>query len=666
MWKKILLIFFAAILIFAFAACNEEPAPEILDNSGETGGGEGNEEPKDETVLDISANDFVIIFPEQNRKHENIAKDFKSQLKSLTGVDLPVKGESAKKAEHEIQFGALKSRDEAKNILRRLDLKVTDISAAYSISVDGNVIIVTATSNTALEMAKDELLTYIQDGKLVLSRDFEKSYIVYQNGEETVKLDTAAFEANTSLISIAVGAEKLVGFSMDTKNYSAVFPSTSSYPEIYAVSLNPKASVSVTAPEDNGGTAKITVKSENGTSEDVYTLKFDFADSTEVVSEIVNKNAVDGVVSFIFDDGDKQTADIISSRLLPKYDSVVLSYALITNTLATTDGTKDAAGNYKLTPVPYKSYNSLSDSVFAGTYQYNYEFWLDAVAVRKGIELISHSYSHDGPLIVENPYLELKLSQETLQRFCNQRAYTYVNPGVGVYAQDETYNDLRVNSGIYIGARGGSATLTTAPWLRQNYENRYMIGALATMRSQYLDKDGKPTTDASATKEGCLAEGISKWTDYIDSAVSENSLATFCIHTVVPKDMPRINGEGKWDIYEEQLDALFAHAEKLSDEGKLWIANYTDAQLYYNQWASAVLKTTVKKDSSVTLSLTIPEDEENRELYTMEMTVKVPIPTTWESAVSGESTYEIVKCDDGTQFVYVNIAPNTELTLTEN
>ncbi len=660
MIKRILLLILSFALVFSFASCNEEKPDQ---NQGQVNNPPGGDNGANEDSYDLSALDFTIIYPELERKHKNIAESFKEEFKTLTGKDLPIQNNKFTKSEYEIQFGKLTDRDESKSVLNKLKTMVISETSAYSICVKDKAVVVTATSNDSLKLAAEELLSYVKDGKLILKKDFEKTYVIYENGNETIKFDETSFASDTTIISISINSKKLKDFRPDVEKYSLVFPSVENYPKVSYEALNPLTEVNVVQAKDNNGTAEIRLKSQDGTKVLVYTFDFTYAETAKGVSEIVNKNAADGVVTFVFDDGYKRTADVITSNLLDKYDSVVLSYAIVTNNLADILG-EGKSGKYNIKPNDYTEYNQLQNSKFDSVYQYEYEFWLDALAAREGIELISHSHTHDGPSIVADPLLELKASQQILRDLCLQNALTYVNPGVGDYGKDPTYVDLRVNSGIYIGARGSGEKATTAPWLRESYMNRYSTYALAV--NQYgtkLDSNGNPTTNASSSRDDCLAAGISRWTDHIENAMNSDGWACFCIHNVIPAGE---TSTSKWHIYEEQLDALFAYSQGKSEEGKLWIANYTEAQMYYNQWASAEIETVVESDESVAVTLTIPQDEPNRELYTAEMTVKVSVPINWTGAKYGSLICDVNENKDGTKFIYANITPGETIIITSN
>ena len=50
----------------------------------------------------------------------------------------------------------------------------------------------------------------------------------------------------------------------------------------------------------------------------------------------------------------------------------------------------------------------------------------------------------------------------------------------------------------------------------------------------------------------------------------------------------------------------------------------------------------------------------------MPLTVKIAVPATWDSASVGENTYQVRYNDDGSAFVYVDIAPETTVVVRGN
>ncbi len=653
------------MFVFSLMSCNDDTPPDNGETDAENNGGVGNEGAENSTpsnVLDILALDFSIIYNEYEPSEKKLAEEIRDIIKEKTGVTLKVKSHTQKPSDYEIQFGTVNARDEVRAVLKLLDGCVRADSVAYSVAVKENKIVVTGTNYSAIKLAMAEFLKLIDGKKLEIAKDYEKSFVVFKDLGEEVFIPLSSFSSDINLTEIRISDYKLSDFSTNKKAYLATFPSTENYPIVSAQALNGGAKLTILQAENNEGVAKITVKSEDGTKECIYTVKFTHAENANISSKIVNKNGASGVVSFVFDDGAEKTADILMSNLLPKYNDVNVSFGIITNQLAAVFGTKD---EYAFTPVENDYNTYISGSVFTGKrYKYNYEFWKDVIKGGRA-ELISHSHTHDGPTMVLDPYKELKASQLILKELCGEDALTYVNPGVGDYGKDENYNNLRVNSGIYLGARAGGGAFATAEWLKSDFKNRFSIPALAVnYYGTAKDENGEVTTDVNASYEDCIAQGIPVWKDHIALAVEGGGWTSFCFHNII---LDSERSGAKWYVYESQVDKLFAYAQELSDDGKLWIASFTDAQIYYNQWSSSVVNTTVVGDDSVTVSIT---DSEDNSVCHMEMTVKVPVPKSWIEAkfdYNGNSgNLTVHENDDGTKYVYVNIIPDvSSLTLTE-
>ena len=132
---------------------------------------------------------------------------------------------------------------------------------------------------------------------------------------------------------------------------------------------------------------------------------------------------------------------------------------------------------------------------------------------------------------------------------------------------------------------------------------------------------------------------------------------SYCIHNILSPSA----ADGNY-ILEEHAERLFAQASGYGDD--IWIANYTEATKYYHEWSSATVTGSYDAASNtVGVSLT---DNERDDIYDMPLTVKVNVPGTWSSATVGGESLEIRKNSDGGSFVYVNIAPETTVTIVGN
>ncbi len=669
--KRIICVLVVLSMMLSFNACgggnnDKKPCTEHIDsdNDGkcdecnETLKSEDNGDDGDETpgMISITDLDYKIVCESSNLYEMSIAEDLVKDIKDKTGKALEIINKSeAEDAEFKILFGRLTSIDESKSVYEKIKIEVTSETSAFSITYAAeNVLVVTATNNSALELAADKLLTYIKDGKLLISETLKDSNVVvtYSDGAKLVPFSELA--SATLISSVRVSGKKIDGLESDADSYSLTFPATSAYPSVSAKAINELATVTVVQAADNNGMATITVTSADLESEKVYTIDFTFAETVELDSSVVNKDGRDGVVTFVFDDGDKHTADILLSNLLPKYDDVRATFGLITKYLAGYQD--DGNGLFTLSPTAY-SLDPVENSYFEDKYYtYNYEFWIDVLAYRDGMEILSHGHDHEHVTMQNDPVLELRASRQIIKELLGIDTYAYVLPfGTGpANTSNPLYNeyfDILIED--YIGARGTQNEIVTWEWFK-NIKNRLEIPAKAVQR---FNTNSAILTDEGSSFEECIAAGISNWTDHIDEAIKKGGWAGFCLHTITEDGDP---APSKWDIYESQADELFKYAQNLSDQGRLWIATYTEAQIYYNEWSTANIKTILESDKKITVTLT--DEEKNNEIYNMPLTIKVSIPLSWTTAsfeYQGNTGELVIHEDqDGGKFVYVNAVPD--------
>ena len=148
------------------------------------------------------------------------------------------------------------------------------------------------------------------------------------------------------------------------------------------------------------------------------------------------------------------------------------------------------------------------------------------------------------------------------------------------------------------------------------------------------------------------------WKNHIDAALAaDGGWASFCIHAMT-EDINE-EGQGAHKITWEQAEALFRYAVEKGDD--LWIATQTDATMYYHQWStSTVTHAYNAAENSISVSLT---DGERDDLYTMALTVKVAVPGNWTAATVNGKPLTIRTDADGSQFVYVDVAPETTVSV---
>lgn len=685
--KRILYLLLALTLtLFVFVGCKGEkkdPGPETP-----------SEPTEDEGKIDVFGLDYVLVYNSFAKEDAKVAEDFVEKLDEKIGKELEVI-DFSEDAEYEIQFGILTNREESSALYTSISAYKTADMDAYAVKIVDNTIVVTATSAEGLRIASEKLLTYASGKKLLIPNDLELGYIYSAEKYEGGVTEEYAFnslDSNAYLSSVKVKGSKISGFDPSKTDLVAFYSAAESYPQITATSYSKSATVSIIQAYDNNGIAKITVKSKDGTGEMVYSIDFEYGNNMATTAEIVNKDGRDGSVFFVFDDGFQDTADLIATNILPKYDAIRLSYALNTSKIASLtlspDGyewVKDSSGKYVITPKK-NTYNSkIEGSIYNSTdFEYVYDFW-KSIAERDGVELLSHSHTHsewgmEDYATVEggkvkypngNVTKELAASQQIIRDLCGDDSLVYIKPGVGnCTGNDATYyHDLIAKCGVYIGARGTGANAWNVAAAVNKFslfgtekQNFHIDSYAVKHHSTQKNPDGSNTftTVEDSTNEECIAAGISVWEEFIDAAITDGGMTGFCIHSVVPDNSDTTS---KWRIYESQLNALFAYAQKLSDEGKLWIPTITEATKYYTEWSSAKVEAKINGEESVTVKLTHKED---KDIYNEALTVKVNVPRSWTTATAGNNALEIHTGTDGNQYVYVDVTPNTAaITITQ-
>ncbi|MBR7117121.1 MAG: leucine-rich repeat domain-containing protein [Clostridia bacterium] len=200
------------------------------------------------------------------------------------------------------------------------------------------------------------------------------------------------------------------------------------------------------------------------------------------------------------------------------------------------------------------------------------------------------------------------------------------------------------------------------------YEEGVTIGCRNTAGGGYHTKDYFTSVNnrqktlsfsASTTSEANIESDLEKWIGYIDTAVSKQAWVSYCIHAIT--DTLDEEGSGGHKITKVQGEALFKHAVDYGD--KVWIANYTDAALYYHEWSSAKTTSSYNAETGeLTVSLT---DNERDDIYDMPLTVKAYVPATWAEAECGDLTLKVNTEASGRRYVLVDVAPETSVTITE-
>ena len=501
--------------------------------------------------------------------------------------------------------------------------------------------------------------------------------ISVNGGIKVTEVDESEFgsETNADLASVSVDGEPIVGFSADVLSYS-VGASDPLNVNVTATTAEPEATVDIA---QNGNTVTITV-----TGYDKYTKKTYTLTTYEMVeTAVVNKNGANAVVTYVFDDGDKDSAKIVTA-LSEKYPSITGSFALITRylaTLSTIEGDPDdGLLEYEFDEDGNYVYTKNED---------NWSFWQKLLNTYTDFEAVNHTHTH--AYIGETDEGGSFVYKNTAGDSFTSEVFPIGNVRKEYYASNQILRDLGQPGLVMVGAgltAGGSMIAYTDSYKALPQTSGAFIGkrttvnspkdpaSMVNLASDFVSEDGrfnvkaymvqhyaasatapKSTSASDYSKDACLKAGVGYWTEYIDKAVEMGEWAAFCFHNVKADTHTGTSGHF---VFESQLDSVFSHTENLAKENKVWVASFTDACLYMFERATAEVNAYTDENGNVVVKL---DDKENDEIFTMPLTVKVALPEGKTAATANGTALDTF--DEGeTTCVYVDLLPGTSLTLT--
>jgi len=383
-------------------------------------------------------------------------------------------------------------------------------------------------------------------------------------------------------------------------------------------------------------------------------MKVSYKDFKPAAS-IVVKDGKDGTVTYVFDDGDLGSSKRLGA-MLPDYENLAFSFALITDRFATLE-------------------TKLNEET--GKYEYvldengNYVYTINEEAVEyfrelnllydDRVEYISHSHAHkfqgyddEGGTV---KYVDTDGNIKTVTLPVGSATANY-------YAAKQILNDLFGEDGYGIARAGISAKendvtidgITYKGYLEYYLtvlERMYNEGRLISVRRG----SGKAIThEYLSTMEGRLSvpsysikdyQDPATWRQHIDDATAIGGWSVFCIHRIFTDDTV----SDAFHLKVSQIRDLFAY----TDRDNVWVATYEVAAKYYSEWSTAEVKAEMK-DGVIIVELT---DKENNEIYDEALTVKVTVPSRWKSCMVNGGELEIKTDENGTSFVYLNIVPDS-------
>ena len=483
---------------------------------------------------------------------------------------------------------------------------------------------------------------------------YMKTYEYYLANKDSIK-DMNMSDATLS--GITIGYAVIDGFSADVLEYTAEADINTGYPTIGVALSSPTAHFTVEqASSATGGIATVTVVSADGTSTKVYKVKFNVTGTFNPTADVICKDGTTGTVTFVVDDGDHATAEF-TARMMDKYDSLSFTYAILVNKLATLKTVYDPEiGKYV--------YVMDEDGNYTYTVQQTeVDFWNNLLK-NYNTEVINHTYTHyfwgnddeggsqkyvdsngnvktSPSLAVGSATAEIYASMQIIEDLLGIRAITLTEPGIGVKTVDTTVSGTLYKT--YYTYYKQLVNQAISDGTIVNYIGGVM-GVSSANLNRYVTKDNIKNPAGVARLMVTPNDNKEAWTQFIDNAAANDGWATFCIHKITPEA-----STGHY-ILESDAENLFAHAASKN----VWIANYTEAALYYAEWASAKVDASYE-DGKIALTLT---DDEDNTVYNEELTVKVYVPATWASAsMNGETL--TVHTDASGSFVYANILPDS-------
>lgn len=495
----------------------------------------------------------------------------------------------------------------------------------------------------------------VADGKNAITI-YMKTYEYYLENKENIK---DANISDASISAIIFDGKMLDGFSSEQLEYTVEVDVNKGYPNVTAITNSPTSVYTVEqASAENGGTVTVAVVSADHTSTLTYKVKFNLVGDFNTQAEVVGKNGTTGTVTFVLDDGDHYTADF-TKVMMNKYDGLKFTYAILTNRLASLNTVYDPTVGkyvYQMTEDGKYTYTVKQDEV---------DFWNDLLK-NYNTEVISHTHTHafwginddggvqeyiddagnvrtSGNLPVGSVSAEIYGSKQIVEELLGIRALTHTVPGIGAKTSDV----LLANGTLY-------KTYYTyyKQLLNQAISNGEIINLIGNVMGvstasvdKYVTKDNIKSVNGVSRMMVRPTDDTDLWKKFIDNAADNNGWATYCIHKIAPSPTT-----GHY-ILESDAEDLFTHALSRN----VWIANYTEAALYYAEWASANVSA-VYDAGKITIELT---DSEDNSVYDEALTVKASVPASWKAASANGETLDVHKAADGTQFVYINIVPDS-------
>ncbi len=152
------------------------------------------------------------------------------------------------------------------------------------------------------------------------------------------------------------------------------------------------------------------------------------------------------------------------------------------------------------------------------------------------------------------------------------------------------------------------------------------------------------------------SNSVEKIIGYLDTCVANGGWFTSLTHTIGD------NGDVTLAQLREILDAMKAY----QDEGKLWVASYTEAAKYVRERQNSTVSA-YEKSGVCYVGITMKETTADNlpltsDIFNMPLTVKLEVPASWTKVsytLNGDVKTVFTRGNDAGRYAYINVVPNS-------
>ena len=194
--------------------------------------------------------------------------------------------------------------------------------------------------------------------------------------------------------------------------------------------------------------------------------------------------------------------------------------------------------------------------------------------------------------------------------------------------------------------------------MRTYYSARTHMGASADSIQSLTPAEGQGEGGWYGIKSLWLSAGLDTVCEYLDACVDQGGWFFTGAHNIVESN-------SMWDMTPEDFGVLLSKMKQYSDDGKLWVATYSDAVKYLREYESAAVTHTAGTNGtyiSVTMADTTPDGLPlDPSVFNMPLTVKAEIPEGWASVrlVRGNESKTVESfIEGGKTYILFDAVPN--------